>query len=95
MNAIDLNTATVGTLTQLPGVAKNMAYRIVNYREKHGPFTSWNDLQQVKDFPIERLEEIKTRAVLRPFVQPELPRETRVPGRHSPGRYISVRHRRF
>ena len=61
---IDINTATTRELTQLPGIAKNIAYKIVNHRERHGVFTSWEELKEVKGFPVERLEEIKLRAKL-------------------------------
>ena len=61
---IDINAAGVGELTQLPGIAKNMAYKIVNHRQRHGLFTSWEELAEVKGFPIERLAQIRTRAEL-------------------------------
>jgi hypothetical protein len=64
MKAIDLNTARVGILTQLPGISKNIAYRIVNHRKRHGWFTAWEELLEVKEFPAERLVEIKSRATL-------------------------------
>jgi hypothetical protein len=64
MNAIDLNTAGVGILTQLPGISKDIAYRIVNHRKRHGWFTAWEELLEVKDFPAKRLVEIKSRATL-------------------------------
>lgn len=63
-NKIDINSAAVRQLTQLPGIAKNMAYNIVNHRERHGLFTYWEELKEVKDFPVEKLELIKTRAEL-------------------------------
>lgn len=61
---IDINSATVGELTQLPGVAKNVAYNIVNARVRHGFFTAWEELAEVKDFPLEKLDQIRERAVL-------------------------------
>jgi competence ComEA-like helix-hairpin-helix protein len=63
---INLNTATAKELTQLPGVAKNLAYRIVSHRKRHGYFTHWEELLEVKEFPEDALDKIKTRAVLRP-----------------------------
>jgi competence ComEA-like helix-hairpin-helix protein len=63
-NRININTAGVGELTQLPGIAKNTAYNIVNHRERHGLFTHWEELGEVKEFPVHRLEEIKLRADL-------------------------------
>jgi len=64
VNTIDLNTAGVGILTQLPGISKDIAYRIVNHRKRHGWFTAWEELLEVKDFPAKRLVEIKSRASL-------------------------------
>jgi len=61
---IDLNTAPVTELTQLPGISKDIAYRIVNHRKRHGFFTAWAELLEVKTFPADRLEEIKSRATL-------------------------------
>jgi competence ComEA-like helix-hairpin-helix protein len=61
---LNLNTATPKELTQLPGVAKNVAYRIVNHRKRHGLFTHWEELLEVKDFPPEALDRIKQRATL-------------------------------
>ena len=61
---IDLNSAPVTQLTQLPGISKTLAYRIVNHRQRHGEMTSWEELKEIKDFPAERLAEIQTRATL-------------------------------
>lgn len=61
---INLNTAGVRELTQLPGVSKTVAYRIVNHRQRHGYLTSWEELQEVKGLPVEKLEAIKNRATL-------------------------------
>lgn len=61
---ININTAGVGELTQLPGIAKNTAYNIINLRERRGLFTNWEELTDVKEFPVEKLEQIKLRASL-------------------------------
>lgn len=63
---ININTATTKELTQLPGIAKNLAYRIANHRKRHGYFTHWEELLEVKDFPAESLAEIKQRASIAP-----------------------------
>ena len=63
---INLNTATPKELTQLPGIAKNVAYRIVNHRKRHGLFTHWQELLEIKEFPSESLDSIKQRAALAP-----------------------------
>jgi hypothetical protein len=63
---INLNTAAPKDLTQLPGIAKNIAYNIVNHRDRHGFFTHWQELAEVKDFPLEALPRIKERATIDP-----------------------------
>jgi competence ComEA-like helix-hairpin-helix protein len=59
---ISINTASTKELTQLPGIAKNLAYRIANHRNRHGFFTHWEELIEVKEFPAEALDRIKQRA---------------------------------
>ena len=61
---IDLNNSDAKTLTQLPGVAKNLAYSIVNHRKRHGFFTQWEELLEVKGFQEDALPRIRARAVL-------------------------------
>ena len=63
-NRIDLNSASVATLTQLPGVAKNVAYAIVNYRCRHGGFAGWEDLKKLRSLPGNKLAELQARAFL-------------------------------
>jgi hypothetical protein len=63
---INLNTANTKELTQLPGIAKNVAYRIVRHRARHGLFTQWQELLEVKEFPADALDRIKQRATLDP-----------------------------
>lgn len=73
---IYLNTAGVRLLTQLPGISKTVAYRIVNHRQRHGYLTSWEECKEIKEFPIEKLTEIKRRASL------SCPDQECVPPRH-------------
>jgi hypothetical protein len=61
---IDLNTAPPKLMTQLPGISKDLAYRIAEHRARHGWFTAWQELLAVKGFPAKRLDEIKARAIL-------------------------------
>jgi len=64
---INLNTASTKELTQLPGVAKNVAYNIVSHRKRHGYFTHWEELLEVKEFPAAALGRLKERATLLPI----------------------------
>lgn len=47
---LNLNTATVDELMQLPGIGLSKAERIVAWRTKHGPFKRPADLRRVKGF---------------------------------------------
>lgn len=86
---INLNTASTKELTQLPGVAKNIAYNIVNHRERHGFFTNWEELGEVKEFPIEALERVKERAIIAP--PPDIrPQDFTGPRRIKPGHIAEV-----
>jgi hypothetical protein len=63
---MNINTASVKELTQLPGIAKNLAYRLVNHRKRHGFFTHWEELLEVREFPADALDKIKQRANILP-----------------------------
>lgn len=45
---VNINTATVDELKQLPGIGDVLAQRIVAYREFNGPFQSTDDLSAVE-----------------------------------------------
>ncbi len=45
---VNLNTATVSQLEDLPGVGPALAARIVEHRQKNGAFKSVDDLMAVK-----------------------------------------------
>ena len=59
---VSLNSATVEQLDTLPGVGPKTAQEIVSYREQHGPFTSVDQLTDVKGIGPAKL------ASLRPLV---------------------------
>ena len=46
--SINLNTATAAELEKLPGIGQKVAARIVEYREKHGPFKKVEELMNVQ-----------------------------------------------
>jgi len=56
---VDLNSADVGTLRQLPGVGPNLAARIVDHREKNGPFAKVDDLKAVHGVGPATLERLR------------------------------------
>jgi competence protein ComEA len=45
---VNLNTATVDQLAELPGIGRAVAQRIVEYREKNGSFKKVEELMNVK-----------------------------------------------
>jgi competence protein ComEA len=45
---VNVNTATVEQLTAVPGIGPTLAARIVEHRQKSGPFRSTADLLNVK-----------------------------------------------
>jgi competence protein ComEA len=47
---VNINTADVAQLSNLPRVGKAAAQRIIDYRTEHGPFAKTSDLMQIKGF---------------------------------------------
>ncbi|MGE3843134.1 MAG: ComEA family DNA-binding protein [Vicinamibacterales bacterium] len=45
---VNLNAASVAQLATLPGIGERTAQRIIEYRQKNGPFKRSEDLMQVK-----------------------------------------------
>ncbi len=60
---IDVNTAPVTKLTELPGIGQKKAQAIVDYRNAHGPFAKVSDLTKVKGIGMKMLEKMA------PYVQ--------------------------
>lgn len=61
--SINLNTATQEELVGLPGIGEQYAKRIVQYRTENGPFSSVDELSNVRGIGKKKLE--KMRAFLR------------------------------
>ena len=45
---VNVNTASAADFEALPGVGPKVAARIIEYREKHGPFKKVEDLMNVR-----------------------------------------------
>jgi competence protein ComEA len=61
---VDINTADWPELTTLPEVGETLARRIVESRERDGPFRDQQDLQRVRGIGPRTLERIK------PYLEP-------------------------
>ncbi len=58
---VNINTASVAELDVLPGIGPQLAQRIVDYRQAHGPFARIEDLDNVSGIgpaTIERLRDL-------------------------------------
>jgi helix-hairpin-helix protein len=69
---IDLNSADRKLLTQLPGVSKDVAYHIVNYRKQHGGFRGWPEVATATGFSRTQMAALKSRAALGPRQVPDV-----------------------
>lgn len=56
---VRLSTATLDELDALPGVGPVTAQKIVDYREKHGPFRSVDELDAIPGIGPARLEQLR------------------------------------
>ena len=56
---LDINTASLIQIDDLPGIGPVLAQRIIDYRTKHGSFSSIDDLLLVEGIGEVRLNKIK------------------------------------
>jgi competence protein ComEA len=65
---VDLNSATMDELHAIKGIGKSRALEIVRYRDKHGPFTSLDQLAGVPhmgDMPGGEFDQVKLKLTVR------------------------------
>lgn len=62
---IDINAAAVEELIDLPGIGRAYAQRIVDYREKNGPFGKIEDLLNVRGIGDATFEKIRDRVMVK------------------------------
>lgn len=55
---ININTANIQTLCEIPGVGEALAQRIIDYREQNGKFKTIEDLKNVSGIGDKKLESI-------------------------------------
>jgi len=58
---VNINTAAVDDLVTLPGIGKSYAQRIVEHRDKNGPFKKVEDLLNVRGIGEKTFERIRDR----------------------------------
>lgn len=62
---VNINTASVKELQTLEGIGRNVAERIVQYREAHGPFKRGDDLKKVEGIGAATWEKNRARIVVK------------------------------
>jgi len=62
--AVNINTAPAEELQELPGIGPVLAERVVQYRQAHGPFTSVDQIKEVKGVGETLFEKVKDRLTL-------------------------------
>jgi competence protein ComEA len=66
---IDLNTATVEQLQELPGIGPTTAKAIIRFREKSGPLKRVEDLLAIHGISKARLEKLRPYVTVTPLPQ--------------------------
>ncbi len=68
---VNINTANLKTLIQLPRIGPKTAQAIIDYRQQHGPFQKIEELDNVKGIGPKTLEK------LRPYIYIKNPNRTK------------------
>jgi comEA protein len=56
---VDINKATEADLVTVPGIGKSLAQRIVEFRQKNGPFNAVDDLLKIQGIGEKSLEKMR------------------------------------
>ncbi|HBG45841.1 MAG TPA: hypothetical protein DDW94_02520 [Deltaproteobacteria bacterium] len=59
MAGLDLNTASFEEIAGINGISKERAQVLLDYREEHGRFRSWDDVRCVPGFSQYLIEQLK------------------------------------
>lgn len=55
----DVNKASVTLFMKVEGIDRDIAQKIVDYRDQHGPFHNWSDLERIPGLRAALLEKLK------------------------------------
>lgn len=59
MQKVSVNTASAQELLSVPGMDRNLAQNIIDYRMANGPFSSLDDLSSVQGFDKQKLDSLR------------------------------------
>jgi competence protein ComEA len=59
LGVVDVNSATEQQLVEVPGIGEGLARRIVQFREKNGPYQRIEDLLKVQGIGEKSLEKLR------------------------------------
>jgi len=62
---IDINDADIHLLMRLPGIGRETALHVIEYRNRHGGFTSVDDLIEVSGIGVKKLEKLRDCVIIR------------------------------
>ncbi|HEV2490558.1 MAG TPA: helix-hairpin-helix domain-containing protein [Candidatus Acidoferrales bacterium] len=80
---IDLNMATIEQLEQLPGIGPVTAKKIIEFREKSGPFRRVEDLLAIPRITKARLEKLRPYVIVKPGKPAKTAAPLKTPGAKS------------
>lgn len=63
MPNINLNNCKVDDLTRISGFSKERAEALIRYRDEHGPFKGWGDVDKVPGFSQNLIDLLKRSGV--------------------------------
>ena len=59
VNVVNINTAELQTLIDIPGIGRSRATRIVAYRDQHGPFATVDALVNVQGIGLDNINKFR------------------------------------
>ncbi len=62
---IDINSADIDKLMRLPGIGRETALHVIEYRNKYGDFTRVDDLIEVNGIGVKKLEKLRDCVIIR------------------------------